>query len=99
MPYAFIQDVPADEHIYAQIRARLGNEPPAGLLSHVAVKQPTGLRYIDVWNTREDWETFRDQRVEPVVSEVLAAAGIPHDHSVVSFEAIDVVDTWVGHPA
>ena len=49
--------------------------------------------------TREDWETFRDQRVEPVVSEVLAAAGIPYDHSVFSFEAIDVVDTWVGQPA
>lgn len=94
--YAFIQDVPADEAMYVQIRAQLGDEPPKGLIAHVVVKRAGGLRYVDVWDTQADWERFRDERVEPVVDEILAGLGIPHDHSLVTTEEIEVVDTWLG---
>lgn len=96
MPYAFIQDVPATEPMYEQIRAKLGDEPPKGLITHVAIKQPEGLRYIDVWDTEADWERFREERLEPVVGEVLASYGLPHDHSLVALEDIDVIDVWTG---
>ena len=96
MTYAFIQDVPANEEIYAKIRAELGEEPPAGLVAHLVQRQPSGLRYIDVWESEEAWETFRQACVEPAVSRVLAGYGIPHDHSQVHVEEIDVIHTWLG---
>ena len=97
MPYAFIQDVPADEQMYAEIRARMGDDPPKGLVSHVAVPlEGGGLRYLDVWDTAADWERFRDEVAEPIVGEVLAARGLPHDHSLVRFEELRPIDVWVG---
>ena len=92
MPYAFIQDVPANEHIYGQVRAKLGDDKPNGLVAHVVIKRDAGLRYLDVWDTQADWERFRDERVDPAVGEVLAGLGIPHDHSMVSFETVEVID-------
>lgn len=100
MPYAFIQDVPADEAMYAEIRARMGDDPPKGLVSHVAVPlEGGGLRYLDVWDTAADWKRFRDEVAEPIVGEVLAARGLPHDHSLVRFEELRPIDVWVGSPS
>ena len=43
MPYAFVQDVPANEELYRQIKGRLGDEPPKGLV--IVVKdRPEVLR-------------------------------------------------------
>ena len=96
MTYAFIQDVPANDEIYAKILAELGDEPPAGLITHVVIRQPQGLRYVDVWNSKAEWEQFQNDLVEPAVGRVLAGYGIPHDHSLVHVEEIDVIHTWVG---
>src|SRR3978361_1263111 len=97
MTYSFIQDVPADEAIYRKIKALLPIDPPAGMVAHLVVRRDQGLRYIDVWDTEAAWRRFQDEQVEPAVSEVLAEYGIPHDHSLVSVEEIDVVDTWLGN--
>jgi len=96
MPYAFIQDVPADENIYGRIRELLPTETPTGLITHIAVKRDGGLRYIDVWETEAAWQAFRDDHLEPVVEKVLAGIGIPHSHADVSFEMLDVIDVWSG---
>ena len=96
MPYAFIQDVPADENLYRQIRELLPTDTPAGLLTHIAAKRDGGLRYIDVWETEAQWIAFRDTHVEPAVGEVLASYGLPHDASVVTLQPIDVIDVWCG---
>ncbi len=95
MPYAFIQDVPANEEIYDKIRALLPTDAP-GLVVHVAIKRAEGLRYVDVWDSEADWERFRVEHVEPVVEQVLASYGIPHDHSLVTTEVVDVIDVWCG---
>lgn len=96
MPYAFIQDVPANEEIYRKVRARLP-ENPAGQLVHLVIKRDGGLRYVDVWESEAAWIAFRDAHAEPAVNEVLASYGIPHDHSMVTFEPVDVIDVWTGH--
>jgi hypothetical protein len=96
MTYAFVQDVPANEEIYGKIRAELGEVPPPGLIAHVVIRRPQGLRYVDVWERREDWERFRFDRVEPAVSKVLAGYGIPHDESLTSTEEVDVIHAWLG---
>lgn len=96
MSYAFIQDVPADEAMYREIRKRLGDEPPKGLVAHVVIKREGGLRYVDVWDTEADWDRYRWEKVEPAVDGVLGELGIHHDHSLVTLEEIEVIDTWVG---
>jgi len=98
MPYAFIQDVPANEELYRQIKARLGDEPPKGLVAHLAYEREGGLRYVDVWDSQADWERFRDEQVEPAVGAVLASVGLPHDHSMVRTEEVALVDAWLGDP-
>ena len=96
MSYAFIQDVPADEKIYGQIKEKLPTEPPAGLIAHVVIKRENGLRYVDVWETEAQWDRFRWDVVEPAVTEVLESYGLPHDHSLVTLDEIEVIDTWLG---
>ena len=73
MPYAFTQDVPIDASFYERIVEGLGNEPPKGLITHMAVSRPEGgLRYIDLWQTEEDWNRFAEERLHPVVHGLLS---------------------------
>ncbi len=99
MSYAFIQDVPANAEIYRLIKDRLGETPPPGMIAHLAIVRDGGLRYVDVWETEEAWVDFRDRCVEPAVKAVLDGFGIPHDHTMVVFEPIEVIDAWLGEPA
>jgi len=72
MTYAFIQDVPIDAAFYSRIVAGLGDKAPKGLISHLAVERPEGgLRYIDVWESEEDWDRFAEERLHPVVHPLL----------------------------
>lgn len=66
--YAFIQDVPINEDLYAQIRANLGSEPLPGLLVHLVVRRDDGLvRYIDVWESKEACNETFEKRIHPAV--------------------------------
>jgi hypothetical protein len=72
MTYAFTQDVPIDATFYGRIVEQLGPEPPDGLIIHLAVERPEGgLRYVDVWESEEQCETFTEQRLHPVVHGLL----------------------------
>lgn len=71
--YAFTQDVPIDSAFYQQISDGLGDTPPPGLVVHLAIERPEGgLRYIDIWETEQDWHRFGEQRLHPVVHGLLA---------------------------
>jgi hypothetical protein len=96
MTYAFTFDVPANEEMYGKIRALLPAEPPPGLISHVVLHHEGGLRYVDVWESEAQWQTFLDEVGEPAVDEVLASYGLPHDDSLVRLEEIKVIDVWQG---
>src|SRR5947209_5280797 len=72
MTYAFIQDVPIDARFYKRITDGVGDEPIKGLITHIAVERPEGgLRYIDVWESEEDWDRFAEERLQPVVHGLL----------------------------
>lgn len=73
MTYAFTQDVPINAAVYDRIVEGLGDDPPHGLIVHLAVERPEGgLRYFDVWESEEDWDRFAEQRLHPVVHPVLS---------------------------
>jgi hypothetical protein len=94
MPYAFTLDVPATDEIYQEIRAQLPAEAPDGLIVHLVTRGDLGLRYIDVWESKQAWEQVRDTVLVPAVVRVLASHGIPHDDSATRFEEIDALDVW-----
>ncbi len=72
MTYAFTQDVPIDADFYGRIIEGVGEEPPVGLVVHLVIDRPEGgLRYIDVWETKDDWDRFVDERLHPVVHGLL----------------------------
>ncbi len=92
MPYVFQYDVPADEHFYRQVAGEIGDEQPQGMLAHLVVKRDGGLRHIGVWESKEDWERFRSDRVIPALEKVFAAAGVADVPPPVPEQELDVVD-------
>ena len=72
MAYAFTQDVPIDAAFYKRITDGLGEDPPEGLIIHIAIERPEGgLRYIDVWESEDDCDRFAEERLHPVVHPLL----------------------------
>ena len=96
MSYALQYDVPANEQMYRQVRAAIGDEQPKGLLAHVVIEVEAGLRHIGVWDSKEDWERFHDERVEPAVHAVLSAAGLTEMPPDPPVEELALIDVWLG---
>jgi len=94
MTYAFTQDVPIDAVFYRRITDALGEEPPKGLITHIAVERPEGgLRYIDVWESEQDFDRFAEERLHPVVHALLSevfAEQLPPEPERTPLTAIDV---------
>jgi hypothetical protein len=95
MPYACVYDVPADEHIYAKVKAEIGEDQPEGLILQLVSKPDSGgLRHIIVWESRQGWERFQKELVAPAVGRVLAGMGItdaPPRPAVTEMDLVDVI--------
>ena len=75
MPIAQIIEMPgAGAREYEQAFALIhpGGAWPEGQVSHIAGPTPEGFRVIDVWESREAFERFEHEVLEP-----LGFAGIP----------------------
>ena len=57
----------------SRITDGLGAEAPEGLIVHLAIERAEGgLRYIDVWESEEDFlDCFADERLHPVIHPLL----------------------------
>jgi hypothetical protein len=97
MTYGCIYDVPGDEHIYAKVKAEIGEDQPHGLVAQLVTKLETGgLRHITVWESKEQWERFQAERVGPAVGRVLSGMGIseaPARPTVTEMDLVDVITT------
>lgn len=72
MVYAYTQDVPIDFDTYEQIIADLGPEPLDGCLIHLCVRRADGgLRYVDVWESRDKCAKAFDDRIHPAAEKAL----------------------------
>ncbi len=100
MAYAFTQDVPINAQAYARIIDGLGPAPPDGLIVHLAIERPEGgLRYLDVWESQEQFDRFAEERLHPVVHPMLQAVfgdQMPPEPEQVP---LTVIDVWQGHAA
>jgi hypothetical protein len=70
--YAWTQDLPIDAGAYAAITARMGEAKMPGLVAHIAIEKDDGtLRYIDVWESKEQHDAAFENVVHPAVHPVL----------------------------
>jgi hypothetical protein len=99
MAYVFMQDVPIDAAFYARIKEGLGGDPAEGLISHLAFELPDGgLRYIDMWDSEQDWDRFSEERLHPVVHRLLGelfGEDLPPEPER---REVVPVDLWLGTP-
>jgi hypothetical protein len=71
------------QEMYDAVEAKLGahDDPPEGMLVHTAgPAQGGGFRIVDVWESREAYQRFREGRLLPAIREVAgeeAVAGSP----------------------
>lgn len=97
MVYAYTQDVPIDAEFYGRITAAIGDEPMDGLLVHLCVRNPAGgLRYIDVWESREQCARAFDERVHPAVDAAFGGARPPVEPTTVPLDVVEVTGAVVG---
>lgn len=97
MAYAFTQDVPIDAGLYHRIKDGLGDEPPKGLIAHIAMERPEGgLRYMDVWESEDDWDRFAEERLHPVVHPLLAGRFGDAPPPEPERSPVSVIDVWQG---
>jgi hypothetical protein len=83
MAIAMVQEFPVDADDrstsnYDGVQARLNvtGDPPAGLLLHTAGFTGTGVfRIFGVWNSEQDWQRFREERLMPAVAPHMESGG------------------------
>jgi len=98
--YAFTQDVPIDATTYQRIRDGLGDDPPDGLVVHLAIARPEGgLTYVDVWSSREDAERFTEDRLHPVVHAMLREVFGDELPPEPERRALEVIHAWGPGPS
>jgi hypothetical protein len=54
-------------------------DPPKGGIVHIAAFDDSGLHVTDVWETREDFGRFAQERLGPAIQEAGAGDGGPPD--------------------
>jgi hypothetical protein len=54
------------------------DNPPPGVLFHVATFEPQGIRVFDMWETAEEFDSFINERLMPAVQEL----GVPGEPEV-----------------
>jgi hypothetical protein len=70
---------------YDQVNERLQmqGDPPAGMIVHTAgAKEGGGFRIFDVWESRDVFENFQQDRLGPVVTEVIGQDARPSRQDV-----------------
>jgi hypothetical protein len=92
MPYAFYYDAPGTPEFYRRVSDRIGGNQPPGLLVQVVTSTDVGLHHLNVWESREQWEVFRDTQVRPAVAAVLQQLGLPALTQAPVEKALDLVD-------
>jgi hypothetical protein len=64
--------------LYDEVEAKLDahDNPPDGLIVHTAGQAGEMFRIVDVWESRDAYERFAEDRLRPALAEVMNARGI-----------------------
>jgi quinol monooxygenase YgiN len=97
MAIAVVVDIPSRD-VYEQINEQLFSskrptENPDGNIIHTAGEGPNGFRVVDVWESREAFDTFMNEKIVPAMQEIgIEMQGSPPEivdliHVIVNEEA------------
>ena len=68
--WAFVSDVPISREQYDRLDKELGSDKPEGLIVHAAGESGSGVRIIDVWESKQQFERFQSERLGPAMRKV-----------------------------
>ena len=79
MAVVVIQDFGATADEYDAVNAKVDpkSNPPAGLIIHTGSVTDDGMRVVDVWESEQHFNDFREQRLGPAVHEVMGEDPAP----------------------
>jgi len=86
VPRAMIEAVSGQMNVH--------DDPPPGLLFHVATEEAGGVHIVDVWNSQAEYDAFAESRLNPTIMSVAASQGmeLPSDGPAPTFtEVFDLV--------
>jgi hypothetical protein len=69
-------------------RLEVGANPPDGLLVHTAGFFGQGFRVFDVWESEEQFQRFRDERLMPAALEVAGADAPPPETTIYELHSL-----------
>jgi heme-degrading monooxygenase HmoA len=86
MPVSVITHIPnlpaeAYDAIAAQQAAPL--REARGFIAHTAAVSPDGVTVTEIWEQRDDWQRFFEERVEPHLPPGLPAPAVAELHNVI----------------
>ena len=88
-------DLPVSRADMEEVSAQLGthDNPPNGLIVHVATKTADGVHVTDIWESETAFEKFRDDQLLPVMQKFMAEHNMTADQALQPEldEAFDVV--------
>jgi hypothetical protein len=73
MAVAMTVVIPASTDMYDAINQEMGVSPdnlPKGLIAHHAVPTDDGMLIFDVWESKDDFESFAAERLAPAMEKV-----------------------------
>jgi hypothetical protein len=98
--YVYTQDVPIDLATYKRIIDQIGPEPMAGALLHLCVRRPDGgLRYIDVWDSKEACAKAFEDRIHPAVDRAFGGGRPAGEPTVQHLELLDASGAFLAQAA
>jgi hypothetical protein len=66
-----IQEFEATTDEYDAVNEKLGDDTPEGGIVHTAIDLGNGrMRAVDVWDSKEAWEKFVQEKLIPAIAEV-----------------------------
>ena len=65
MAWGFIMELPMTQQEYDALDAAVGPEDPEGLILHTGSLTGSGIRIIDVWESKEAYERFEREQLMP----------------------------------
>jgi hypothetical protein len=74
----------------AKVDAEVGDAPITGLVAHVSGPSEAGWRIVDVWESEEDYQRFRAERLIPALQ--IATQGTPPPRRPFDVYAVNSID-------
>lgn len=97
MAYGIIVTVPAPIDMYravnAEVSNKMGDSAPTGLLVHIARATTDGFQVIEVWESKQQCDSFQDDVLAPIIDRVTGGQAPARDDVT---EEFDVENFFLG---